>query len=316
MPARRDLDRDELIQLYEAGKTIEELATHFGVAFETAQARLKETGVPLRTRSESAAARHRLKREQRLPEAAVRKLFDEGASVLAMSKHFGASRGTIRERLQDLGLKLRSGSEANSLRMAKLTSQQRKALASKANEATRGRVRSEAELIKAAESRFKRFAADGAFVSPYQRDLAKALAQRGVEFAVELPVGPYNLDIAITGSSVAVELHGGGWHRYGTHWERRNKRIEYLLSRGWALVEIWKCDYRGSSGFWNADGIADKLIFLAEGYSRDPAAVCKHWMLRGDGELTAGLRSEGHDVSAVDSASRRCERTGRYLSAT
>jgi len=296
-----------LIQLYEAGKTIEQIADHFSSCEQTVGRRLKEAGVPLRSTGVSVATRNRLKRALRLPEAEVRKLYSEGMSVLAMAKHFGVSRPAVRKRLQDLGLELRSGSEANSLRMAKLAPKQRKALVSKANEAARGRVRSEAELIKAAESRFQRFAAEGTFDSPYQRDLVEALAERGVELVVELPVGPYNIDIAITGSSVAVELHGGGWHRYGTHWESRKKRIEYLLSRGWALIEIWRCDYRNAAGFWNAAGLADKLVFLSDGYSRNPSAACKHWMLRGDGEFTTGLRSDGHDVPAVNSTSSRCD---------
>lgn len=304
MPARRDLDRDKLIELYKSGESIQAIAAYFGVAYETAELRLKETGIPLRSRAESVALVRRRKRARLMPEAEVTRLFNKGTSVKAMAEHFGVSRRPVQERLKEMGFELRSGSEANSIRMAKLSPKERKALVKEANQAARGRVRSEAELIKAAQSRFERFRADGAFDSPYQRDLAEALTQSGIEFTLELPVGPYNLDIAITGCAVAVELHGGGWHRYGTHWKSRPKRMEYLLSRGWLVIEVWQCDSSEAVGKWEAPALADKVITLSELYRRDPAACGQHWMLRGNGHLTTGLRSEGHDVASITGTGR------------
>lgn len=59
MAARRDdLDVDQIVKLYLAGKTVQEVATHFGVSRPTIMRRLGSAEVPLRSYSEGAAGRY------------------------------------------------------------------------------------------------------------------------------------------------------------------------------------------------------------------------------------------------------------------
>lgn len=233
--------------------------------------------------------------------------YEAGASVKHLAEVFGCARNVVVARLRERGITQRNRSEAMLLRQSQLTSEERKALLHQAHKAARGRVHSEEERIRRAQTRWERQLG----ISNYALELGEQLDVIGIHSFFEYPVGPYNLDIALGGSSVAVELHGGGWHACGRHAARRPKRLEYLLGRGWCVIEVWQVNRS-----WCPAAVAKQIQAIAQLASADPAGEGQHWMLRCDGELAPALRSYGHDVAAVHGASRRDQSTGRYLRVT
>lgn len=231
-------------------------------------------------------------------------LYEGGMSVKAMADRYGCSRNVITRRLNELGLPVRNSSEAMYLRQANMTREQRLALLEKAHAAARGRIQTEEERIKIAQARFNRQLG----ISGYQLQLQQALAIRGIEALLEFPVGKYNLDLACNAHAVGVEVHGGGWHRYGRHWARREQRTEYILSQGWKLVEIWRAGFPG----WSVERVADQILSIANGVGPAPTVGRQHWMLGCDGEPARMLRSDGYEVPAVSGSHRRDQRSGRY----
>lgn len=231
-------------------------------------------------------------------------MYQRGVSVKAMAEHFGCSRNVVVRRLDKLGLPVRSRSEAMKIRQSRMTQEERMALLEKAHAAARGRVHSEEECVKRAETRF----AKQLGASAYQLEVKTALTARGLDFVMEFPVGKYNLDLSCHALSIAVELHGGGWHRYGRHWARRQDRLENVLGAGWNLIEVWMV---GGPG-WDSERVADQVVAISQGIGPDPAPGCKHWMLSCNGEPARELRSYGHDVPSIHGADRRDDGTGRY----
>jgi hypothetical protein len=86
-----------------------------------------------------------------------------------------------------------------------------------------------------AETRFRRSLG----VSGYERQIAGLLLAAGYEVVHQLPVGPYNIDLALPACSIAVEVNGGYWHAYGRHLARRNRRLKQIFDEGWSCCEIW-----------------------------------------------------------------------------
>jgi hypothetical protein len=70
-------------------------------------------------------------------EEAVVRLYEQGMSELAISKHLNVNRCTVARRLKAANVKRRTGSEAHILRMARMTPEERKALAAPAHAACR-----------------------------------------------------------------------------------------------------------------------------------------------------------------------------------
>jgi hypothetical protein len=64
--------------------------------------------------------------------------YDAGESVLSLARALGVSRLVVTRRLEENGVTPRSGSEANRLRFARATPEERKAIASAAQAALRG----------------------------------------------------------------------------------------------------------------------------------------------------------------------------------
>lgn len=160
--------------------------------------------------------------------------YKAGESVLKMSNELGVSRGVITNRLAELGLSIRTGSEAMKLRMQKLTSEERLQLASAAHNAVRGKQMPDSLKLARAITIEKQ-----GKISKYEAQFGAYLSALGIEFVYQKSVGIYNVDIAIPESSIAVEIFGGYWHRVGRHAARYRKRTEYLLSSGYLPIIVW-----------------------------------------------------------------------------
>lgn len=73
-----------------------------------------------------------------IPDAEIVEAYRAGSSVLALAKKHGVNRWTIVRRLNEARIELRGGSEANRIRLAKMSFQERQALTEGAHRALRG----------------------------------------------------------------------------------------------------------------------------------------------------------------------------------
>lgn len=232
--------------------------------------------------------------------------YKAGASPNQLAKHFHITRRTVHSRLIEAGVQPRNASEANQLRWVQMTPEQRAAQVAAAHEASKGRVEGEESKIQRAQTRFQRSLG----ISAYERQIAELLQAASYEVVHQLPVGPYNIDLALPGCSIAVEVNGGNWHAYGRHGARRKRRLKQIFDEGWSCCEVWV----GHDGL-DPGRLGEHLVAAIERMRSNPSACCRHEMMTGTGEATARLRSYGHDVAPIDHASRRDQVTGQYLRA-
>ncbi len=214
-----------------------------------------------------------------------------GQSVLQMSREIGVSRTPIIRQLTQMGLEIRTGSEANRLRMARLSASERRALATAANEARRSAATApvvdwHARNYGTAQTRQRTLSA----ARPEEDELPRLADALGIRITRQVAVGPYNLDFRV--GSVAVEVHAAAYHPLRL--PRLAQRTENLLSAGWSVVYLWR---------WGLEGAHDVLTW-AQQTSRDVPGGGQHRVVRGDGEIVPFSRSDLDERANVAAARR------------
>lgn len=267
MPAPLDPAKlDYAIELYLAGKPVQEIATTAGVSVTRFHRERVARGVPSRKTRE-------------LPIADIASAYLGGASELALGKQYGVSRNVIARRLAEAGVQRRGSSEAGITRAAKLSAADRKTQAAAANRAAR--MRRVPQIQKHRRALDLELA--GQAQSSGEAELHQLLADRGLMATRQRAIGVYNVDLALL--PVAVEVLGGGWHAVKTvHAER----TPYILDEGWHLVMVW--DYEGRSAL--GPGAADYLVTFLEQVRRNPPATCQYRVISGQGEVLAARGRE------------------------
>lgn len=295
MRARHGLtvDVEELVRRYRAGESTPVLAAALGISSATVYVHLRAAGVQLRTFREA----NRLAKGVAIDEADLRARYDRGQSVLAMAREMGVGRPTIMRRLGDLGLTPRTGTEANLIRMAAMTDEDRRALAAEANRTRRrGTVgdlphrsaRGQASAIRSAFSRARQ-------VGKGEAELYDLLVARGLPVATQLPLYGYNLDLAVP--PVAVEVWWG--MAYPFRWPRQVRRTVDLANLGWSTIYVW-CSRRPIQ-----PDAADAVVAFSEEASRRPSSVRPQYrVVRSDGELVATGKAQLDDI-ALEPSPRR-----------
>ena len=169
---------------------------------------------------------------KQLPDDEIIAMYKSNLSELHISKHFNVSRAAIRNRLKQAGIEIRSQSQANIVSMARMTSEQRKQRAKKANDALRG-------ATQCREGREKR--SRGIEINSYEnmigfgeKEFKKALEDRGINFVWQKSCGIYNIDFAI--GNVAVELKSGGATNAVA--DKKRGRIKYLRDYNFTTMVI------------------------------------------------------------------------------
>lgn len=201
-----------------------------------------------------------------------------GESELSIARSYGANRESIQRRLRKAGVTRRSGSEANLLRMGRMTADERRANAAAANAAARNRVVSDAERARRAQTVYD--SGTTRWVSPYEVQLTGMLQQRGVECKPQFPVGKYNIDIACGSVAVEVHRHSGQPHRRPI----LRERIEYLINNGWSVMYVWVSPHPTSTFCTITDDCADKVTAFVEESNRSPSARGQYRVVRGSGD--------------------------------
>lgn len=281
------IDIPALIRRYQGGESTPKLAAALGISIATVDRALREAGVCLRSPREAAL----LARAVAVDEADLRARYDRGQSVLAMSRDLGVSRPTIMRRLEAMGIAPRSGTEANLIRMASLTNQERRDLAASANANRRTRdvvaavptrsAHGQARALPAAHARSRK-------VGKGEAELLDLLVCRGLPVATQFPLYGYNLDLAVP--PVAVEVWWG--HSYPFRVPKLLRRTVDLAHLGWSTVFMW-CSERPIQ-----PDAADAVVAFVEEAGRRPASVGPQYrVIRSDGELVATGKAEYDNIA-------------------
>lgn len=268
------LDLDEAVRLYLSGKPIKEIETLVPVSGARLYGELRTRGIPPSRKFAS------------FPRDQVVAAYRQGASVLGLSKEYGVSRPTIAKCLIEAGVEMRSHSEAQHLRQASLSLNEKKLLTAAANRAARLRRAPEIEKLR----RALRVEAEGKHDSVGESSLAEMLQSRGVLSVPQRAIGPYNVDLAI--NPVAVEVLGGGWHSIKPI---HSERTPYILDEGWHLLMVW--DYEGRSAL--GPGAAEYIVSFVEEVRRNPPATCQYRVISGHGEMLSASGREDNEFPLV-----------------
>ena len=209
-----------------------------------------------------------------------------GESEKQLALIVGISRGCFRNQLLKHGVKPRGRSESMSERMRQSTPEERQRISAAAHDAVRGRKRSIEDLHARALSRQRTLsqASDAEF------ELAGMLKVYGVNFIQQLAVGPYNIDIAINETPIAVEVMGHGNKRMtkSVRGIGHAERIEYLFNAGWNVVIVAIDSLKNRL----TPRAADYIFAFMQELSINPTAPRQYRVIRGNGELKSRLSSE------------------------
>jgi very-short-patch-repair endonuclease len=257
---------DYAIELYLAGKSRSEIRAASGITPSVLCRERARRGIP----TLSAV---------RVPIDEIVAAYRAGESELSLSNRFGIARSGIRPRLLAAGVEIRDASEAQKVRVQRMTPEERQAQTRAAHDAVRGTKQSIEYLLKRAQSRESKGLCD----SPGELFLLGELAARGLTAIPQKAIGKYNVDFAV--APIAVEVLGGGWHMQKRHHAVRTPAI---LNTGWHLLFIW--NHEGSSAL--TAGAADYVVTFLEQVRRDPPAVGEYRVITGSGEFLAAGRAD------------------------
>lgn len=202
----------------------------------------------------------------------------EGEPEQAIAKRLGVSRTPVRRLLLAHGVPIRGIGEANAIRMGRMSPDERRQLASKANAARRGQRDTVATITARGHARALGLEHSRRVQQPIETVVADLLRARGISPTAQQAVDSYNLDLSV--GAVAVEVHRGPNNPMGqTH---LRKRAEHLLNRGWHVYYLW-LDWSNEI----TDTATDDLVAFLQRTERSPAAPREYRVVRGSGKVKA-----------------------------
>ena len=168
-------------------------------------------------------------------------------------------------------------SKGNKRRWARMTRAERDATVAAAHAATRGSKHSREFRISIANAIERR-----ARMTPLERRVRLACAQRGLKLTPQVAVGPYNCDLGAY--PIAVEVFGGHHHTFGRQLARLPRRLREFLDREWRVVMLVIDDHRR---IHLADDTVRDFIAWAKHIRPQPPAPGEYRVIRGTGEILA-----------------------------
>jgi hypothetical protein len=277
---------DEWIRCYELGESYERIAAMCGFGTMTVRKYVRARGFG-RTTGE---ANHQVFRRRHADVVdSIVKAYSAGTSVLALSKEYGLTRSTVERILRSRGIAIRGAGEANLLRFARMSEQERRDLARAANEARRRPLslgpsppRTQ-RVLETAVTRSRRRGEGAAQL----RDL---LVARGLDIDEERPVYGYNVDLAVP--PVAVEVLWAKAYPFRRA-DFLRKTIQ-LADLGWWTIWVW------CSRVLPTAPCADEVVAFHDLAERDPGAVRPQYrVVRSTGELVAGGEANAGQIALV-----------------
>lgn len=229
-----------------------------------------------------------------------------GKSEYALANELHVARLVIRRILNESHIPIRDRSEAGKVRASRMTAEDRERQAAAAHVAAKGRVKTFEEQCMAARTRER----IGLIKSPYESILREMLLARGIETIPQVAVGPYNCDLGA--APIAVEIFGGGWHRYGTHLRIIEKRFRYVLHAGWFILALFVDRYSPLD-----DATADYIASYIQRIRSDPPARREYRVIWRAGQFFTAGSAEDDKISIEPPFTYRHNPTnGRYETIT
>ncbi len=262
---------------YLAGETFQSLAMELGVSACTIKVWLVKAGITPRTKKEALSVP---RTEVDSGEICRRYLAGEPGYTIATS--LGVSRQVVNKRLVEAGILIRNWKESLLIQgishpTERMSQADRQQLTAAAHNATRGKKQTLEHRCKVSASNEANPKS-----SPLEIQM-KSLLRSRIGTLVIVPqksVGPYNIDLALTMDSIAVELFGGHWHAHGKHASGYRKRLEYLLDAGWTPVIVWV-----SHSYSLTVGAADYIVALRKMLRTQEAPRRQEHVIWGTGEV-------------------------------
>lgn len=299
MVVRHDINADDLISRYLAGKSLHALAQRYGVERGTIRRALKKHGVGPRSQREALALKPRAYgpayNRMTLDGDDIEARYRAGESIKALALALGVSERPITRTLMERNVPLRTMAEANRLRADSMTPEQHRI--KRDIWAGISHTRIERPKLEIAYPDRQRSAA-----MTRERTLSKqmpieitvlAMLPEGWGCTPQRAVERYNLDFSH--GSVAVEVHGDSCHPLRP--KTSASRAIDLAEWGWHMLFFWLSPFRPLS----VAGIT-QLVAHAERMDRDPSPERQYVVIGGDGELIATGHLDPVERAIVPSA--------------
>jgi len=273
---------NEAIRLHKIGLTLTEIGQRLGVSPDNLSKKLRPLGV------DTKQGRHKPSVNRINLPSKVKSLYLSGASVLSLSKLFRVDRTAIYGNLKRLGVTdFRGGSEANYIRMGRMTKAETKTLTNACHAATKGKKRKESVLETASQSRQKMKSAF--FIGAGEKETFEKLKTLGFNPIQQKSIGRYNIDIMV--GSVAVELT---CKSHAPHRDKHNlAKIKYLLKCGHGVVFVHATTPAVLLGCFN------KFIPHLQSLCANPSTNGQYWMVRCHRERFTLCRNDCGQITAI-----------------
>jgi len=275
---------DHAKRLLAQGMTLKKMEKIVGFGPDCLSRKLREAGVAI---PQIHAAWNKLAPDP----APLVAAYTGGESELAISLRTGLGRNVIRRVLVEQGIAIRTGSEANLIRMQRLSPDARKALTKASHAAVAKQPREWWQKLhaKCADRRCKRRGKGEAI-------LEEALRRHGLPVEPQKPCGPYNLDFAV--GTIAVEVvTTTPRHSANRHFA---ERVEYLAQHGYTVMAVQfpakREDVLGRQ--------LDDVVRLIEFAYRLPPLARKHRVIRCSLERFAIFRNERGQLASIPAPER------------
>jgi len=208
-----------------------------------------------------------------------------GETILQLAREAGVSRCCLIDRLKSMGVEIRGQSDAMRIRWAsrKLDRAAVERSLGAAWKAARGRTVRRSEVEARAITNAARLLHRG----DHEDALASAIRMLGADVVQQQVVGPYNIDLALTESRVAVEcVRSNPDTPRRSHESTRRERIEHVLDAGWRLVFVVTGMKRESVSYGL---VAQHLVAWAKRPGRDEPARREYRVVGRDGQLVTTI---------------------------
>ena len=195
--------------------------------------------------------------------------------MLAIAERLGIERPVVYSCMNDLGLRRRTASEANRIRMSRMTPKERQELAANAHAATRNFVRNERTRIRIAEGIQRSRKHIGAF----EAEVGEYLTSQGVEVVSQMAWDGYNLDFFIPARRTAVEVYTSAYRPASI--SNTAKKTMKLLSAGVSVIDLW---INRKTGEIASTAMLDELIACINVACPLPSGRGQYRVIRGQGD--------------------------------
>lgn len=202
--------------------------------------------------------------------------YRSGASLKQLSRESGYGRNVLFRRFSELGVPVRSRSDAERMKWRGLDSDARHRRLAIAHAARRGMRDSLAVRIRRAQTMMRRLARVGSTEHP----VVEAIRAKDGRFVEQVSIGPYNVDAAIPKLRVAVEVQTS--NRPRGEGSIRRERMEYLLDSKWSVLVVHATSIR-KRGF-NATALAEKVHAFTKAVGGHPSLRGQYGVIGSDGQ--------------------------------